>query len=103
MNADPYNLDQTKFSEVVRSADDLLAGKTPTPEPPHPLRDDPHIAALCDHLRRTEDELHAARKSDGDMGDDAYFRFNEGLELRPEVIAKLVIDHIKQNPHLLAD
>jgi hypothetical protein len=101
MNADPYSLDQTNFAKIVREiqnnplADDL-------DEPSHPLRENSHTAALCHHLEQVEKQLFHSRKPDGGMGDDAYFRFNEGLELRPEVIAKIAIDYIKQHPEVIS-
>jgi hypothetical protein len=103
MNKDPFDLDQTEFAKVVRDIyDNSLADELPE-EPPHPLLKSPPVAALCDHLRQRQVELFEARKPGGGMGDDAYFRFNEGLELRPEVVARLVIDYVKQHPEVFSE
>lgn len=103
MNKDPLNLDQTVFAKIVQQIQ--IQASPPDDDPPdeplHPLRENAHVATLCDHLKQTKEQLLQARKPDVEMGDDAYFRFGEGLELRPEVVARLVIDYIKQHPELM--
>ena len=101
MNKDPLNLDQTEFAKIVRQIQASSPADDPPDEPLHPLRENTHVAALCDHLEQADKQLFQARKPDGGMGDDAYFQFNEGLELRLEVVARLAIDYIKQHPELV--
>lgn len=103
MKSDPYKIDQSTFAQVIHDIQrDPLADDLPD-EPPHPLRENPHVATLCNHLEQMGKQLFELRKPDGEMSDDSYFRFNEGLELRPEVLAMIIIDYIKQHPEIISE
>lgn len=103
ISADPFKLDETDYASALREISDCSPSEDPPPEPRHPLRNQPSIAAICDLLSNTLEELWISRRPDGGMHDDAYFYFDEGLRLRPEVVAKLVLDCIRKNPRLLEE
>jgi len=102
VNADPYNLDQTELAQamrVIRSnpvADDL------PDEPEHPLCNSAAIAAIYDHVQQMKNQLWKTRYPDGSMVEDAYFMFDEGLLLRPEIVAQMTLDYLREHPELLA-
>ncbi len=103
MTADPFDLDQTDFSDVMRDIQkDPLFLEGDHLEPEHPLLRDQGVVAVCTHLQETKDQLLKARKPEGGMGDDAYFRFEEGLYLRPEVVVRVILDYVKTHPGILA-
>ena len=101
INADPYNLDNTEFAKVVKQINVTPVGDDAPDEPEHPLRSDKAVVGLCDYLHQKTNELFEARKPDGGMSHDAYFQFNEGLMLRPEVVAKIMLDYIKQHSEII--
>lgn len=105
MKSDPYNIDQSQFAQVLRDMQEVPVNEDldDLDEPPHPLGENPHVTALCDYIRSTHNELFELRKPGGGMGEDAYFRFNEGLELRPEVLVTIMIDYIKQHPEIISE
>ncbi|OGY35588.1 MAG: hypothetical protein A3E36_00265 [Candidatus Andersenbacteria bacterium RIFCSPHIGHO2_12_FULL_45_11b] len=102
--ADPFNLDDTDFDRINQEIWQAMRdGVDDIPDDPqHPLMDDPGVAALHDHLQEYKRNLSQARRPNGGMGDDAYFAFNEGSLLRPEVVVKICIDYIKQHPEILS-
>lgn len=102
MNKDPFHLDQLRYSEVLREISmwnansdiDKEWANDPPDKLPHPLLNDPQVASLYKHIQGTCLQLIVERKLSGGMADDSYFAFNEGLELRPEVVARIAIDFI---------
>ena len=102
--ADPYDLDDSDFVRTLLEIDRAMRDDEDDipEEPPHPLASVPHVSALCAHLQTRKRALFQARKPNGGMGEDAYFVFNEGLMLRPEVVAKMVIDYVKEHPEILS-
>ncbi|MEX1112037.1 MAG: hypothetical protein WEC84_01120 [Candidatus Andersenbacteria bacterium] len=100
MHGDPFDLDQTEFAKTIHKIGSEPHDELPE-EPPHPLCESALVAMLSDHLRQMNRELYETRKPNGDMSEDAYFMFDEGLMLRTEVIAALAIQYLREHPELL--
>lgn len=106
MHADPFNLDGTEYSKVLKQnyerTSDLESEKDFLEEPEHPLRSDRAIAGLCDHLDDQRQQLGKARGvSEISADDDPYFEFEGGAVLRPEVVVKIAVDYLRAHPELL--
>lgn len=86
MAFDPYNLDGTQFAEEVA---DLAQNPDPTrDEPSHPLLQDPDVAALVKQFQNMDEKL--AERNNG--ANDAYLKFEPGMVIRLEVLARLELD-----------
>ncbi len=102
-HSDPYLLDSTDFARFVRADQESLSSEDDDipAEPPHPLLENPHVRGMCEYLESRRSNLRQLRKPNGGMSDDPYFEFNEGLMVRPEVIAMFCLEYCRAHPEIL--
>jgi hypothetical protein len=65
------------------------------------LLQNPLVLGLTIRLTNFMDEIWRKNHPTGGMHDDRYMRFNEGMELRPAVTVRVILDHLCDNPELL--
>ena len=66
----------------------------------HPALKDNLIRAAWKYCEDTEDMLLTKTHPNGTMHEDAYFRWNEGIELRPQAVVGLIIQFLRDQGHL---
>lgn len=66
----------------------------------HPALEDDMVRAVWEYCEDAEKILLKETHPNGTMHEDAYFRWNEGIELRPQVIAGLIIKFLRDHARL---
>ena len=67
-------------------------------EPTHPILNEKRIREILGYLQQEEEKLiHGYKIQSEASPENPYFRFNEGLELRPEVAIAFVLKYLREN------
>lgn len=106
---DPFELDGTDYAKLVAMSEDFSSKVREEKAhkaslammDAHPFFEDGVVRAALKYLTEFQDTLRKERYPHGGCNVDAYQEFNEGWNLRPEVVVKIIIDYCRAHPQLL--